>query len=68
MIRALISAERLPLRQPSSTITARWVRRTEPMNVASSSGRRVRRSMTSAEMPSAASRSAAASVLPRVPP
>ena len=29
MIRALTSAARLPLRQPSSTITARWVRRTE---------------------------------------
>ena len=29
MMRALISAERLPLRQPSSTTTARWVRVTE---------------------------------------
>jgi hypothetical protein len=48
MIRAEISAESEPLRQPSSTITARRVLATEAMIVASSSGRRLRRSITSA--------------------
>jgi tRNA U34 5-methylaminomethyl-2-thiouridine-forming methyltransferase MnmC len=51
MIRAEISAESDPLRQPSSTITARRVLPTEAMIVASSSGRRLRRSITSALMP-----------------
>jgi hypothetical protein len=54
-MRAAISAERLPLRQPSSTITARCVRAPRPRIVASSSGRSTRRSITSASMPSAAS-------------
>jgi tRNA U34 5-methylaminomethyl-2-thiouridine-forming methyltransferase MnmC len=68
MIRAEISAESDPLRQPSSTITARRVLPTEAMIVASSSGRSVRRSMTSALIPSAASASAASSVLWSDPP
>ena len=42
MIRALISAERLPLRQPSSMITARWVRVTDSRILSLSSGRSVR--------------------------
>ena len=52
MMRALISAARLPVRQPSSTMTARRVRATDARIVASSSGRSVRRSITSASMPS----------------
>ena len=60
-IRAAISAEMDPLRQPSSTITARCVRRTDSMIVSSSSGRSVRRSITSASMPPSASSAAAAS-------
>ena len=50
--RATISADRLPLRQPSSTITTRRVLRTDATIVFMSSGRSVRRSMTSASMPS----------------
>ncbi len=67
-MRALISAEILPLRHPSSTITARWVLATEARNVASSSGRRVRRSITSASIPSCAKVSAASSALNKLPP
>ena len=47
-------------RHCSCTATARWVLRTEATTVSSSRGRRLRRSMTSASMPSSASRSAAA--------
>ena len=41
MIRALISAEMLPLRQPSSTIMARRVLRTEPSTAARSHGQQL---------------------------
>lgn len=68
MMRALTSAEMLPLRQPSSTTMARWVLATEARIVSVSSGRSVRRSRTSASIPSAASASAASSALPSVPP
>ena len=56
------------MRQPSSTTTARCVRATDARIVAASSGRSVRRSITSASMPPPASSSAAASALPSVPP
>jgi len=55
MMRAVISAEMLPLFQPSSTISARWVFATEAMIAGVSSGRSVRRSTTSASMPVSAS-------------
>ena len=67
-IRVQISAARLPLRQPSSTMIARRVLVTEAMIVWSSSGRKVRRSMTSASMLSAASAAAASSVFHNDPP
>ena len=68
MMRVQISAARLPLRQPSSTITARRVLATDASMVASSSGRRLRKSMTSASMFSAASVVAASSVFHSEPP
>ncbi len=67
-IRVQISAEMLPLRHPSSTMMARRVLLTDAMIVASSSGRKLRRSMTSASMFSAASRLAASSVFHSEPP
>ena len=48
MICALISAARLPVRQPSSTITTRCVFATDASTVSMSSGRSERRSITSA--------------------
>jgi len=48
--RAVISAEIEPLRHPSSTMSALWVRVTEAITLAMSSGRSTRRSMTSAKM------------------
>ncbi len=68
-MRAATSAARLPLRQPSSTITARCVRATDVED------RRRRRAAAARagrapppRCPRAASASAAASVLPSVPP
>ena len=62
-MRALTSAARLPVRQPSSTITARCVRRTDSRMVASSSGRSARRSTTSRSIPVCANCSAASRTL-----
>ena len=50
MMRMPISADRLPLRQPSSMITARRVLATDAIIVASSSGLRLRKSITSASI------------------
>jgi hypothetical protein len=68
MMRMPTSAAKLPLRHPSSTMTACRVFVTEAMIVASSSGRKLRRSITSASMPSAASAVAASSVFHSEPP
>ena len=59
MILAIISAERLPLFHPSSTITTRWVFATDEIIVSVSRGRRMRKSMTSASIPSFDNSSAA---------
>ena len=59
MIRAAISAPTPDCAQPSSTVTQRPVFFTDAMMVSVSIGRRVRRSMTSASIPSLASSSAA---------
>ena len=59
MMRAAISAPTPVCCQPSSTVTARPVFFTEATMVSVSIGRSVRRSITSASMPSLASSSAA---------
>ena len=64
----MISAPMPATGQPSSTDTTREVFFTLSMMVAVSSGRRVRRLITSASMPSAASRSAAFRAMPTMMP
>ena len=59
MTRAAISAPTPDCGQPSSTVTMRPVFFTDAMIVSVSIGRSVRRSITSASMPSLASSSAA---------
>ena len=68
MMRMPTSAAKLPLRHPSSMMTACRVLATDVMMVASSSGRRLRKSITSASMFSPASTVAASMVFHREPP